>query len=219
MPRKCPSNPNAICGPKTNWWQESMGLDWYSSSDQVSLFLNFGPSNSPAVDGWVSVFSDSITDSNQDFPNLNSEGWGVESIYGGDFSYWSGGFDDAGDTGNDNGIFPDDVMRTGWINDGEGLNPNLRIKGLTPNTEYQLVFFGSQPTSYAGSGAFQTKYIVGVDDESLLVLNGSVENTSNTVTIEAIANGSGQINVIVTNGNDVGGTTVGVINALVITQL
>lgn len=218
MPNKCRSNPNENCGPRANWWQESMGLDWYSQN-QVSLAINFGPLGAPSVAGWVDVFSDEITSGNQNFPDLNESGWGIQSIYDGSSDYWSGGIDDGGDTGNESGVYPDDVMRTGWINDGQGSNTNLRIIGLNANSQYQLTFFGSQPTSYAGSGIFQTKYIVGDEESTLTVLNNAIENTTQTVTMAVTSNASGQINIIVTNGNDVGGVTVGVINAMVITQL
>lgn len=31
MPRKC--NPLGNCGPRTNWWKDSMGIDWYAPND------------------------------------------------------------------------------------------------------------------------------------------------------------------------------------------
>lgn len=31
MPRRC--NPLGNCGPRTNWWKEAMGVDWYAESD------------------------------------------------------------------------------------------------------------------------------------------------------------------------------------------
>lgn len=42
MPRRCGSDGN--CGPRTNWWKQSMGVDWYAESSKETFNpLNLNP--------------------------------------------------------------------------------------------------------------------------------------------------------------------------------
>lgn len=92
-------------------------------------------------------------------------------------------------TGDDSGVFPDEVMRESyWLDFGE--TGQLNISGLSSFYEYNFVFFGSR----AGSGDRTSVYTIGNQSASL---NASY-NTSETAQINGVlpdANGEIVINI------------------------
>ena len=112
-------------------------------------------------------------------------------------------------TGNNTGVFPDSVMKTGYYIFIKSTVPQRTIKlsGLKSDKKYNIQFFGNT----SGSGNLVTNYSIGATTVSLNVAN----NTLNTVQINALsANVSGEIDITVKAPNQ----TYAFINALVIQE-
>lgn len=96
-------------------------------------------------------------------------------------------------TGNNSGIYPDNVIRQTWWLDVSSPTATLKIDGLNQATRYNFVFFGSRDGN--GDNADRTsQYSVG---NSSALLNAT-SNTMNTTQINNIvpdANGSATITI------------------------
>lgn len=95
-------------------------------------------------------------------------------------------------TGNNTGVFPDSVMKTGYYVYIKPTVPQKTIKlsGLSDTMKYNLQFFGNT----SGSGNLVTNYSVGTTTVSLNVAN----NTLNTVQINALSpDENGEISIVV----------------------
>jgi large repetitive protein len=80
-------------------------------------------------------------------------------------------------TGNNSGIYPDDVLRTFYFTEATE-TARVTIGGLSQNYKYNFVFFGSRD----GDGNRATNYTIG---NTTVTLNAAF-NTSSTVQIDAI---------------------------------
>ncbi|NJN26098.1 MAG: T9SS type A sorting domain-containing protein [Cyclobacteriaceae bacterium] len=110
-------------------------------------------------------------------------------------------------TGNNSGIYPDNVMQTSYWESSNNTK-NISIEGLKQGNLYNLVFFGSRN----GGGNRTTDYSVGGTTVSL---NASY-NTSNTVQINGVSpDAQGKIVVGVKKAS---GASYAYINAIVIQE-
>ena len=108
-------------------------------------------------------------------------------------------------TGNNSGVYPDNVIRSSWWLDA-GVSSQLRFSGLNQTLAYTFTFFGSRD----GDGNRTTVYRIGSQSVSL---NCSF-NISNTVTIQNVqpdANGEVFVDISLASG-----ATFGYLGAIVI---
>ncbi len=108
---------------------------------------------------------------------------------------WGGANDLGATTGNNSGVFPDNVMRTAYF-EGSNNVKTVRISGLSAGYKYNLVFFGSR----VASDNRNTTYSSGGQSVTL----NAAGNTSNTVQLNALSpNASGiiEFNVARANGS------------------
>lgn len=87
-------------------------------------------------------------------------------------------------TGNNSGVFPDNVLRTAYSTTAN-TPTQLRLTNLSPGKKYSILFFGGYTWTaqqQAQSGPLFTNYTVGTQTVTLNNMN----NTSNTVRINGI---------------------------------
>ncbi len=95
-------------------------------------------------------------------------------------------------TGDNSGVFPDNVIRSSWWLDF-GVTSKVKVSGLSQNMEYNFVFFGSRN----GPGDKTTVYSIGNKSASLQ----AAYNVSNTATIEKVrADENGEVEITVSLG-------------------
>jgi hypothetical protein len=80
-------------------------------------------------------------------------------------------------TGNNSGVYPDNVIRSAFYND-KGQVTKIQISGLSLNHKYSFVFFGSR----SGTGDRTSVYKIGTQSVSLNASN----NTTTTVQIDNV---------------------------------
>lgn len=118
---------------------------------------------------------------------------------------WGGANDVGAITGNNSGVFPDDVMKTAYYEASTNVK-TVRISGLNTANKYNLVFFGSR----IASDNRNTVYSVGAQSVTL----NAAGNTSNTVQINGLSpDVNGVIEFNVAKGS---GSPYSYLNALVI---
>jgi hypothetical protein len=89
-------------------------------------------------------------------------------------------------TGNNSGVYPDDVMRTFYY-ESTANTKRIRLSGLSANNRYNLVFFASRANN---ATALVTRYSVGAQNVTLDANN----NSSNTVKLsDLVPDANGQI--------------------------
>ncbi|MCO6498356.1 MAG: T9SS type A sorting domain-containing protein [Chitinophagaceae bacterium] len=111
----------------------------------------------------------------------------------------------GGGTGNQSGVFPDEVIRDNFYFGTAGIPDqiNLTFSGLEAGKQYNLCLFSA---SAVNNGA--TVFTVGGQTKTLEVLN----NTSNTALFKSVtADGSGEIMVEMSKA---AGTSIGYLNAM-----
>jgi Predicted peptidase len=108
---------------------------------------------------------------------------------------WTGSNTNGMVTGNNSGIYPDDVIRTFYY-ESSANTKRIRLSGLSANNRYNLVFFASRANNPT---ALVTRYSVGAQSVTLDANN----NVSGTVKISDLApdaNGQILINIARTVG-------------------
>ncbi|HTE25997.1 fibronectin type III domain-containing protein [Flavitalea sp.] len=173
------------------------------------IYLNFTPTTVqfPVGAPWNST--NRLPNLNADFPNLSDDA-GINTGIGFKIlTPWqnqNNGTNTLGaSTGNNSGIYPDNVLKTAYFTDA---NPqSMRFYKLDPGTKYSFTFFGSR-------GA------VSDDRTSVYTINGSsvslnaASNLSNTVTLFNMQPGSdSSLTVTLSKGAS---SAFGYLNAMVI---
>ncbi|MBE7177544.1 MAG: fibronectin type III domain-containing protein [Mucilaginibacter polytrichastri] len=121
---------------------------------------------------------------------------------------WTGHNNNGLSTGNNSGIYPDNVLRTFYFNSND-TQMQIKVTGLDPNRKYDFSFFGSWSNLTAGE---TTEYSIGSTTVSLQ----AVGNTSNTADIKNIVpNASGELTLGIKRAS---GTTFAFLNAIKITS-
>ncbi len=153
-----------------------------SSTFSYSLYVNFNREN-PAAAPWNntnnvpmygSVYSNFLNDQNNP-TGINME---ITKNFSGDNPF-------GVNTGNNSGVFPDNVIRsTWWLDPGEGY-AELKLSGLSQSMAYSFVFFGSREGT---SGNRVTVYTINGKTASLECLN-NVNRTAQIDNIRADDNG------------------------------
>ena len=168
--------------------------------------INFTPYRSPSVSGWNNLPGNTFAGtqlSNMKDDQGRSTAMDLELL-----TNWNGSKGGGKITGNNSGVYPDDVMEGFyWFQNNQ---QRIRISDLNPATTYSFTFFGSR----IGSGLNKTTtYKIGNQQVSL----NAAENTSKVVKLNNIqpsANGE----VIVELSIPAGGTY-GYLNAMEVTAM
>lgn len=173
------------------------------TSDSTELYVNFTPAYLGAAAPWNNM-SGSIAAGTQLKAMKDHTGQptsvGLELL-----SYWDGSKTGGKVTGNNGGIYPDDVINGFyWF---KGRKPEIKISGLDPEMTYSFTFFGSR----TGIGTDKTTvYRIGNQVDSL----NATENTSHTVTLTNIhSDANGEVLIEIEQGAN---AAYGYLNALVI---
>lgn len=137
--------------------------------------------------------------------NLQNDA-GVNSGLGIQFlNSWDGSNNLGMNTGDNSGVYPDNVIRTSiWV--GSTATKNILVSGLDPNYIYDFTFFGSRD----GTGDRTTEYSINGETVSL----DAAFNTQNTVSIIGVLPSiSGDLTIAV---NKSASASYGYLNALAI---
>ncbi len=143
----------------------------------TSVYVNFSHNASfPVPSPWNSFTS--VPFMNKSLTNMMDDSETPTTISITQLDSWEGGNDQGATTGDNTGIFPDNVMKTVYYQ-SSSTPMRLRISGLTaPNTKYNLVFFASR---LAGDNR-STVYTANGQSVTLNAAN----NTTNTVQINGL---------------------------------
>jgi len=173
------------------------------------VYINFGKQDN-APSPWNNTAGDPRYV--KDFTNLLDES-GVAtdinlSILTGWGNNYLGSYNDKGVvTGDNSGIYPDNVMKTAyWI--GTNVIEKIKVGGLEPEEKYTFTFFASR----VGTGDRTTKYTIG---DQTVSLNAS-SNSSETVSITSLANNTGEVLIEVQKAES---ASYGYLNSLVIERI
>lgn len=190
------SDPN---GQVTSYKWSVLDAPQYPS---IKTFINFTNNTYQANSPWNN--SNGIAASGTIINNLsdslgNSTSIGLELL-----GNWSGLNAGGMTTGNNSGVFPDDVIKVSYF--FQTGTRHLRVFGLNPNELYNFEFFGSKN----GAGNRTAIYSVGNKEVSSNASYNST-NTANLDWIETDQNGEIHIKIATAIG-----TNYGYLNALVI---
>jgi hypothetical protein len=172
-------------------------------STAFKVFINFTPSWYQAATPWNNtngsissgMVMTNLLDSNGNGTNIDLEL----------MSSWNGSKLGGATTGNNTGVFPDDVINgVYWF---QNKTPQLKISGLDQNKTYHFTFFGSR----TGKGLDKTTvYQIGNEKDSI----DAAENTTAVAVLENIqANANGEVMVDIRRGVN---SSYGYLNAMVI---
>jgi hypothetical protein len=172
----------------------------------ISVNFNYGfaqasPWNNTNV---VASSTSGLTLPNLRDMNAVNTGIGLTLINGWTYSNSNGAV-----TGNNSGVFPDNVLKTCYIN-YTSTPTQLRFTGLSPAKKYSVVFFGGYtwtPAQQAANGSVIANYTIGAQTVTLDAAN----NTSKTVQINSVSpDASGNILISVVRAP---GSSYGILNA------
>ncbi|MBS1653690.1 MAG: hypothetical protein JSU05_02505, partial [Bacteroidetes bacterium] len=179
----------AIQGAST--YSYSVSINFNRDNPQAAPWNN--TNNAPML---YSVFDNLINDQS----NPSGLSMTVAAPFAGDNPY-------GVNTGNNSGIYPDNVMRGSWWIDGGFVGAQVKISGLSQAMAYSFVFFGSRA---GGSGNKVTVYTINGTSVSL----DCQDNSTRTAQIDnVIPDENGEVTVTVSLGPI---ATYGYLGALVI---
>lgn len=143
------------------------------------------------------------------FPNLLDSGRNVTSVGLKILSNWEkmviGSNNSGAVTGNNSGIFPDNVLRSAYWTDHTA-SQSIQVFGLDTSYYYSFTFLGSR----SGAGDRTSNYSIG---SHLVSLNAS-GNTASTVSIDSVKpDSNGSVSIVLSNG---GASNYAYLNAMVI---
>jgi len=170
--------------------------------------INFNDGTNSQGGNWNNT-DKKVPSLNDMFPNMIDTAGNNTSIGLKVLSSWqdmvTGSNNSGATTGNNSGIFPDNVMKSAYWTDNTKPQ-SIEVYGLDTSTTYSFMFFGSR----AATGNRTTNYQIGGQTVSLQAAN----NTTNTVSISGVKPDSlGDVVITLTNGV---GSTYGYLNAMVI---
>jgi len=151
-----------------------------------SVYLNFGPDGSPAQGlPWNNFIGYPL--SNYTYNNIKDDA-NVLTSFGFRFlDQWNGGLSVGMRTGNNSGVFPDNVMKTSFHNYNTG-NHIIEFTGLNPAKRYSIGFLTNTntgtPSLVTFTNGVQTVSVDGKYNTTVLAnLNGLIPNASGVVQV------------------------------------
>ncbi len=156
-----------------------------------SAYLNFGPDGAtPQATPWNNFLG---------YPFINNAYGGIKDdanvLTGFTFKFlsqWNGGLSNGMRTGNDKGVFPDNVMRTSYINYNAGSHV-MQFDGLNPAKRYSIGFLTNINTGASSLVTF-------TNGAQSVIMDGRY-NTGSLANLNGLVpNGSGSIQVSITKG-------------------
>ncbi|MEO1054970.1 MAG: RHS repeat-associated core domain-containing protein, partial [Bacteroidota bacterium] len=188
-----------------------------ASQPLYQVYLNFGANNT-AASPWNNTLSNPVA--NLSFNNLNDDsgnGSGINLTLQTAWGGLGGTFTDGAVTGNNSGVYPDNVIEEYYFFGvfGGPEQVSMKLDGLNGNYTYDITFFSSSiwpgPPSDPVADNGHTIYKIGMLTDSLAVQG----NGNNTVTMSGILpDANGEIVIDLEKGAN---TRVGYLNAMVIT--
>ena len=172
-----------------------------------TLYVNFSDGSYPPAAPWNSTNKAPVQ--NDLFPNLKDQNNVATTIGIKVVSNWgalgNGSNYYGGNTGNNSGVYPDNVMRTSyWTNTTK---QTLKLYGLNSTSKYSFTFFGSRADVTDNR---LTNYTIGTTTVSLQ----AASNTKNTVAINNVApDANNEISIDLQNGT---GSVYAYLNAMVV---
>ncbi|MBX3242580.1 MAG: fibronectin type III domain-containing protein [Chitinophagaceae bacterium] len=158
-----------------------------------SIYVNF---SSGAIAGPASKWNNTNTASlpvNTTFASLQDESGATSSVGLKLLSSGMGVGNDGVNTGNNSGIYPDNVLQSHYWVDG---SKNIEISGLTAGKRYNFIFMSSYNND---DKVYSAKYTIGDKSVSL----NAAKNSQNTASImNIIAPQNGILNLNVNRGDD-----------------
>ncbi len=157
-----------------------------------SFYLNFGPEGgTPQAAPWNNFMVYPFA--NNPYGGIKDDANVLTGITFRLLSQWGGGWSNGMRTGNDKGVFPDNVMRTGFFNSNSG-NHVIQFDGLNPAKLYSIGFLTNNNTGGSLSVTFTSGAQSVVRDgryntTALANLNGLIPNASGTIQV-TISKGS-----------------------------
>lgn len=148
-----------------------------------SIFVNFNDTRYPVGSPWNNFGAAPTLNRTLALRDQDNAATGITLTL---LDAWQGANTLGTTTGDNTGVYPDDVMRTFYY-ESTTSTKRIRVSGLQPEMTYNFTFFGSRAPS---AGDKITNYTIGGNTESLDVNN----NTANTVSINGQkSNASGEI--------------------------
>lgn len=151
-----------------------------------SAYVNFGPDGASAEGApWNNFigypFANFVYNGIKDDANVNT------SFTFKFLTQWNGGLSLGLRTGNNTGVFPDNVMKTAFHNYNNG-NHTIQFGGLDPAKRYSIGFFTSRNTGVTcdvtfTSGAQSQTFNGSYNTNRLVNLNGLVPTASGTIDV------------------------------------
>ncbi|WP_343674955.1 fibronectin type III domain-containing protein [Chitinophaga sp.] len=172
-----------------------------------TLYVNFSDGSYPPSAPWNSTGKAPVQ--NDLFPNLKDQNSVATTVGIKIVSNWSAlgnGSNYYGtNTGNNSGVYPDNVMRTAyWTNTTK---QTLKLYGLSSTSKYSFTFFGARADVTDNR---LTNYTIGTTTVSLQ----AASNTKNTVAINNVSpDVNNEISIDLQNGT---GSVYGYLNAMVV---
>jgi predicted esterase len=135
------------------------------NSANYSVYVNFNFDN-PAAAPWNNT--NILPSQGSSFKSLRNYRRYVSGMYITILDNFSGYNPDGVNTGNNSGIYPDNVMRSSYYC-AQGTVATMKVSGLNTTYRYSFIFFGSR----AGSGDRTSVYTIGNQSVSLNASNNS----------------------------------------------
>lgn len=165
----------------------------YASTFSYLTYINFNREN-PAAAPWYNTNTAPqegavFEDINNDQGNVSGLSFMITKNFSGDNPFGM-------NTGNNSGVYPDNVIRSTWWVDA-GSSAKLKVSGLSQAMQYSFVFFGSRD----GSGDKTSVYTINGKSVSLQC----AFNVNNTVQLDNIlADENGEVELTVSLGPTAG---------------
>ncbi|MET0464601.1 MAG: fibronectin type III domain-containing protein [Chitinophagaceae bacterium] len=167
------------------------------------IYVNFTTSAILAGDPWNNTAKNPAA--GDLFSNLKNDAGATTSVSLQLMNTWQGSNTNGANTGNNSGVYPDNVLRSSYYTNT--VTQNVKVAGLTPGGKYSFTFLGSR---FNPSGSVATVYSIGAQSVTLDAAN----NYLNTVSINNVSPAAdGTITFTVAKAS---GATFGYINSVVI---
>lgn len=157
-----------------------------------SAYLNFGPEGATAMPApWNNYLGYPFA--NNPYGNIRDDENVVTGFTFRFLTQWNGGLNLGFRTGDNSGVFPDEVIKSGFNNYNNG-NHTIRFGGLNPAKRYSIGFLTSRNTGAVCDVTF-------TNNSQVQTINGSYNNTRLVNMNGLVPNASGEVDVIISKAS------------------